>query len=185
MSDTVMPSNINRRRLSAALCVCGVLAMLGAAYGAVPLYKLFCQLTGFAGTTQRAAAAPGTILDRTITVRFDAMVAPDLAWHVAPLRKKVQVRLGETKTVFYRATNLSNRPVSGTSLYSVASDEMGAYFNKIDCFCFTEQTLAPGESRDMGVTFFVSPDLQRDKDFHGNDTVMLTYTFYTGSGAPV
>ncbi len=167
-----------RSKLTALACVVGVVGMLAMAYASESLYQLFCQVTGYGGTTQVAKEAPDTVMDRVITVRFDAMVASNLAWVVEPLTRKLDLRLGETRTVFYRATNITDQPVTGTSRYSVAAAEAGSYFNKIDCFCFTKQTLGPGESKDMGVTFFISPDLDKDKDFHSINTIMLTYAFY-------
>jgi cytochrome c oxidase assembly protein subunit 11 len=156
----------------------GVAAMVGLAYASVPLYDLFCRVTGFAGTTQVATAAPDHVLDRTITVRFDASRDGNLPWKFEPLQREVKVRLGEEKLVFYRATNLSKRPIVGTATYNVTPDLAGPWFNKIQCFCFTEQLLKPGESVEMPVTFFVDPDMAKDHKYDKVTTITLSYTFF-------
>ncbi|HUV32614.1 MAG TPA: cytochrome c oxidase assembly protein, partial [Devosiaceae bacterium] len=135
-----------------------VVAMIGLAYAAVPLYSLFCQVTGFGGTTQRAEANTRGVIGREVTVRFDANVAPGLPWTVTPAAN-VTGRMGEVQLANYRVTNHSARTFTGTAGFNVTPEIAGVYFNKIECFCFTEQTLAPGETVQMGVTFFVDPDL--------------------------
>jgi cytochrome c oxidase assembly protein subunit 11 len=170
----------SRRRDLAVAAACGVFvaAMVGAAYAAVPLYTWFCRVTGFAGTTQVATGAPGAVLNRTVTVRFDANVIAGLPWRFEPERTSIQVKIGEVFTVMYRATNESARETVGQAVYNVTPLTVGAYFQKINCFCFTEQRLKPGESRDMPVVFYVDPALARDADQDGLDTITLSYTFY-------
>jgi cytochrome c oxidase assembly protein subunit 11 len=168
-----------RRNRVTALGAAGlVVAMLGLAYASVPLYRIFCQVTGFNGTTQRAAAAPQRVSDRTMTVRFDANVSSGLDWSFRPEQVSIRLKLGEERLAFYRATNLSNHAVTGSAVFNVSPPRAGAYFNKIQCFCFTEQTLEAGESADMPVSFFVDPDIATDKDLMMLDTITLSYTFY-------
>lgn len=152
--------------------------MLGVAYAAVPLYKIFCQVTGFAGTTQRATAAPDQVLDRKITIRFDSNVSNGLVWKFGPTERTVDVKIGENKLAFYRASNSSDQPVTGTASFNVAPEAAGRYFNKIECFCFTEQTLKPGESVEMPVSFFVDPEIVNDSDARHITQITLSYTFY-------
>ncbi|MEQ1718783.1 MAG: cytochrome c oxidase assembly protein [Hyphomicrobium sp.] len=151
--------------------------MLGMAYAAVPLYQLFCQATGYGGTTQRVARPADKILDRTITVRFDANVN-GLPWSFEPVVRTVDVRIGETTLAFYRATNNSDRAVVGTSSFNVAPDIAGSFFNKLECFCFKEQRLEPGEMIEMPVSFYVDPSLVDDKDARKVTQITLSYTFY-------
>jgi len=169
-----------RRRDLAVAAACGVFvaAMVGAAYAAVPLYTWFCRVTGFAGTTQVATSAPGRVLDRRITVRFDANVVGGLPWKFEPERTSIDVRIGDVFTVMYRVTNESARETVGQAVYNVTPLTVGAYFQKINCFCFTEQRLKPGESRDMPVVFYVDPALTRDSDQDQLDTITLSYSFY-------
>lgn len=159
---------------------CGVFVafMLGMAYAAVPLYSWFCRATGFGGIPQVATVAPEQISDRKIAVRFDANVGPGLPWRFEPERNSVEVRLGEVVTILYTATNLSNRETTGQAAYNVAPTTAGAYFDKINCFCFTEQRLAPGEKREMAVVFYVDPALMQDSDQDDLNTITLSYTFY-------
>jgi cytochrome c oxidase assembly protein subunit 11 len=167
-----------RNRRLAAVVFAGVAAMVGLAYASVPLYELFCRVTGFGGTTQVAAAAPGKVLERTVTVRFDANRDSNLPWKFEPLQTAVTAQLGEEKLVFYRATNLSQRPIVGTATFNVTPDLAGPWFNKIQCFCFTEQLLMPGESVEMPVTFFVDPDMAKDRKYDKVKTITLSYTFF-------
>lgn len=169
-----------RRRdlLVAAYCGVFVAFMIGAAYAAVPLYNWFCRATGWNGTTQVAATAPGQVLDRRINVRFDANVSGGLPWKFAPEQTSVQVKLGEVVTVFYHVTNEAARETVGQAAYNVAPLNVGAYFQKINCFCFTEQRLKPGEQREMPVVFYVDPALAKDADGNDMDTITLSYTFY-------
>jgi cytochrome c oxidase assembly protein subunit 11 len=155
-----------------------VVGMVGLSFASVPLYRLFCQATGYGGTTQRAATAPSEVADTVITVRFDAQTAPDLGWEFRPLTRELRVHPGEQQEVFYRAVNRSADPVAGTATYNVTPAKSGIYFDKLQCFCFTEQRLLPGESRDMGVVFFVDPDVLRDKDTSEVRTITLSYTMF-------
>jgi cytochrome c oxidase assembly protein subunit 11 len=173
------PSSQRRRDVTVA-AACGVLvaAMVGAAYAAVPLYNWFCRTTGFGGTTQVAAAAPSQVLDRKLKVRFDANVVGGLPWRFEPEQTSVEVRLGEVVTVAYRVVNESARETAGIASYNVSPPTVGAYFSKINCFCFTEQRLKGGEKRDMTVVFFVDPALAKDSEQDGLDTITLSYTMY-------
>ncbi|TNE41232.1 MAG: cytochrome c oxidase assembly protein [Alphaproteobacteria bacterium] len=165
-------------RSAALICTVVVAAMVGVSFAAVPLYNMFCRVTGFGGTTQRAVSAPDHVVDRTITVRFDSTVSQRMPWHFKPLQREVQVKLGESKLVFYRAENLSDHPITGTASFNVTPDRAGSYFTKIQCFCFTEQTLQPGEAVDMPVTFYVDPEAVEDRSMDSVHTITLSYTFY-------
>jgi len=154
--------------------------MLGMSYAAVPLYQMFCQVTGFAGTTQRAEKAPdkSQILDRRVLVRFDSNVSGGLTWKFKPVQATVDVKYGENNLAFYTATNTSDKPVTGTASFNVAPEAAGAYFNKIECFCFTEQTLGPGETVEMPVSFFIDPEMVKDISASSISQITLSYTFY-------
>ena len=152
--------------------------MVGAAYAAVPLYNWFCRTTGFGGTPQVATATPSEALDRKLKVRFDANVAGGLPWRFEPERNSVEVKIGEVVTVSYRVVNESARETVGVASYNVSPPTTGAYFSKINCFCFTDQRLKPGEKRDMAVVFFVAPELVKDSEQDGLDTITLSYTMY-------
>jgi cytochrome c oxidase assembly protein subunit 11 len=164
--------------LTAAACAVFVAGMVGMSFAAVPLYAMFCQVTGYGGTTQRADAAPEATLDRTITIRFDANVGNGLGWSFRPAAREVRVKLGEIGEVAYLAENRTRGVTTGSAVFNVAPGEAGAYFNKIACFCFTEQTLAAGERVEMPVTFFVDPAIADDPDLAGTNTITLSYTFY-------
>ncbi len=166
----------------ATACVGVAVLMLGLAYASVPLYRLFCQMTGFAGTTQRATKAPGQVLDRIVTVRFDRSIGSGLGWTVEPLVHTMDVRLGETALAFYRATNTTGHAVRGTSTFNVTPDQAGGFFNKIECFCFKEQELQAGETLDMPVSFFVDPAMATDRDGRYITHITLSYTFYPVEG---
>jgi cytochrome c oxidase assembly protein subunit 11 len=161
--------------MACGLCVAG---MVGAAYAAVPLYNWFCRATGFNGTTQVATAAPGTTLDRKVTVRFDANVGPGLPWRFEPEVKAIEVRLGEVVTVHYRVINEAARPITASAAYNVTPLSLGAFFQKINCFCFTEQRLTAGEKREMAVVFYVDPAMASDSDGADVNSMTLSYTFY-------
>lgn len=169
-----------RRRDLIVAFSCGafVAVMVGAAYAAVPLYDWFCRATGFNGTTQVAVSAPAGMLDRKVTVRFDANVGGGLPWKFTPERNTIEVRLGEVVTVDYLAVNESARETVGLAAYNVAPLAFGSYFQKINCFCFTEQRLKAGEKREMAVVFYVDPALASDPDAQGNTMLTLSYTFY-------
>ena len=162
----------------AALAGVTAVAMLGLAYASVPLYRLFCQATGFGGTTQIAAAAPERTADRMITVRFDANTAGSLGWNFHAAQLEMKVKLGEQAMAHYRATNISDRELTGSAIFNVTPVSACVYFNKIQCFCFTEQTLKPGESADLPVVFFVDPAIADDPDAKSIGTITLSYTFY-------
>jgi cytochrome c oxidase assembly protein subunit 11 len=163
----------------AALCGLLVAFMVGASYAAVPFYNWFCRATGFNGTTMVASAAPATgPLARTIAVRFDSNVSGGLPWKFVPEKTEITVRIGEVVTVFYNVTNQSARTTYAQAAYNVAPLTVGAYFQKINCFCFTEQTLAPGETREMPVVFYVDPALATDPENDGLNSITLSYTFY-------
>jgi cytochrome c oxidase assembly protein subunit 11 len=172
-----------RHRTVAVACAAIVLAMVGLSYAAVPLYRLYCQVTGYAGTTQRAEKASDKVLDRTLTVRFDANVAADLPWRFEPQQQRLDVRIGENALAFYKATNTSDRPVTGTAVFNVTPEAAGVHFVKVQCFCFTEQRLEPGQSVDMAVSFFVEPAFVEDEDTKGLSELTLSYTFYA-AGEP-
>jgi cytochrome c oxidase assembly protein subunit 11 len=163
-----------------------VAGMVGLSFASVPLYRLFCEATGYGGTTQRAASAPKEVADAVITVRFDAETAPDLGWEFRPLTRELRLHPGEQREVFFRAINLGTDTVTGTATYNVTPTKSGIYFDKLQCFCFTGQRLLPGESRDMGVTFFVDPDLVSDPHTMEVRTITLSYTMFRApdSGAP-
>ena len=167
-----------RNGRTAALAALLVLAMVGLAYASVPLYRLFCQVTGFDGTTQRAEAAPGPVAGKEVAVRFDANTAPSLPWRFGPEKPREIVTIGEREMAFYTAKNLSARPITGTASFNVSPTQAGKYFSKIQCFCFTEQTLKPGEEVRMPVVFFVDPKILQDPDAREISEITLSYTFY-------
>jgi cytochrome c oxidase assembly protein subunit 11 len=169
-----------RHRLLAAWLALLVVAMVGAAYAAVPLYRLFCQVTGVDGTPRIAAKAPdpSAILERTVIVRFDGNVAPGLPWRFGPVQNTMTVRIGENAIAYYKATNLSDRPVKGTATYNILPEAAAAFFNKIQCFCFTEQVLQPGETADFPVSFFIDPQIVGDRDARTVTQVTVSYTFH-------
>ncbi len=173
------PHNTERKNRILAIS-CGVLVagMIGMAYAAVPLYALFCQVTGYGGTTQRAEAPSGEITSRVMGVRFDANVNNDLNWDFKPVQRKLSLKVGEHRLAFYKATNLSDETVVGTAVFNVTPVSAGAYFNKIECFCFTEQALKPGESIEMPVSFYIDPDIEKDEDLETLKTITLSYTFF-------
>ena len=155
-----------------------VLAMVGLAFASVPLYRLFCQVTGIDGTTQRADEAPGPVAGKEVAVRFDANIAPALPWSFGPEKAREIVTIGEREMAFYTAKNLSARPVKGTATFNVTPVQAGKYFRKIQCFCFNEQTWKPGEEVRMPVVFFVDPRILQDPDSKGISEITLSYTFY-------
>ena len=171
-------SRMDRNMKVFAVCGAIVAGMVGMAYAAVPLYDLFCRVTGYGGTTQIAQYDSSQILDREITVRFDASNARGFPWEFEPLQREMTVRVGETALAFYRATNTTSRPVTGVASYNVTPFKMGPYFSKLECFCFTEQTLQPGESMDMPVIFFVDPLMDEEGRLDDVRTVTLSYTFW-------
>ncbi len=169
----------SRRQKITAFTLTGIVAgMLGMSYAAVPLYRLFCQVTGYGGTPQIASEAPREVLDRPVTVRFNADIATGLPWKFEPMQRDMTVKVGETGLAFYRAQNLSDRPIVGMATFNVTPDKAGQYFNKIHCFCFDQQRLEPGQSVDMPVTFFVDPSMAQDRGMNDVYYITLSYTFF-------
>ena len=162
---------------TALICAAVVVGMTGMAFAAVPLYRAFCQATGFDGATRRADAAPAAVLDRTITVRFDGNVR-GMAWDFRPEQVSQTVKVGETTMALFKATNTSGRPVTGTSTFNVVPEAAGAHFRKIECFCFQEQTIQPGETVEFPVVYFVDPELATDPEARRIDEITLSYTFF-------
>jgi cytochrome c oxidase assembly protein subunit 11 len=170
---------LTRDALVASICGLVVVLMVGAAYAAVPFYNWFCRTTGFNGTTQVATAAPSAApLARKIAVRFDSNVAAGLPWKFEPEVTEIEINIGQVVTVNYTVTNQAARTTTGEAAYNVAPLTVGAYFQKINCFCFTQQTMAPGEKREMPVVFYVDPSLVNDHDNDSLNTITLSYTFY-------
>ena len=165
--------------LVGAACGAVVVLMVGASYAAVPFYNWFCRATGFNGTTQVATAAPSSApLTRRIAVRFDSNVAGGLPWKFQPEQTEIEVAIGQVVTVYYTVTNQSARTTAGQAAYNVAPLTVGAYFQKINCFCFTEQTMAPGQTREMPVVFYVDPAIVGDHENDSLNSITLSYTFY-------
>ena len=163
------------------------LAALGLGFASVPLYRVFCQATGFNGTTQRAEGdAPGAVVGKMINVRFDANIAPHMGWKFEPSQSVMRVAVGARQMAFFDATNTTDHAITGQAVYNVSPDTVGKYFKKIQCFCFSEQTLQPGQKVDMPVVFFVDPAIEKDPDTKDVHEITLSYTFYpveTGTAA--
>ena len=178
------PAGPRANRRVAVICLSLAVSMVGVAYAAVPLYRLFCQVTGYGGTTQVATVAPTKVVDRQITIRLDANTARDMPWQFKPVEKTVQIKIGENRLVYYRAFNPTDETIKGTATFNVTPLEAGVYFNKVACFCFTEQVLKPGEEVDMPVSFFVDPSFVDDPMMKTVTAITLSYTFYrTGEGS--
>jgi cytochrome c oxidase assembly protein subunit 11 len=173
-----LPRKSGRDLLVAFACGGFVAVMVGVSFAAVPLYSWFCRTTGFGGTTQVSRAAPTQVPGRTITVRFDSNIAPGLPWQFEPERRTVDVKLGEVVTIYYSVTNEAARVTSGQAGYNVTPPTAGIYFEKINCFCFTQQTMKPGEKRDMAVVFYLDPKLAKDSEQDTLSNITLSYTFY-------
>jgi cytochrome c oxidase assembly protein subunit 11 len=168
-----------RGKRAVAWSAAGVVAlMIGASYVAVPLYSYLCRTTNFDGTPRRAAEPSSRIVDTTIEVRFDANVAPGLAWRFEPVQRTLDVKLGENVLAFYRAVNTSDKALRGIATFNVLPEQTAAYFNKVQCFCFTEQELQPGQSSEFPVSFFIDPQIAKDKDAGDTRNITLSYTFY-------
>jgi cytochrome c oxidase assembly protein subunit 11 len=182
MTNEPMPRtgkrSLRRDMVIAACCGAFAASMVGAAYAAVPLYNWFCRTTGFAGTTQVASQAPAHVLGRTIAIRFDSNVAPGLPWKFKPEQNEIKLRIGEVATIRYKVVNEAARTISAQASYNVTPPQVGAYFDKINCFCFTEQRLKPGETREMTVVFYVDPAIAKDHDQDTLNSITLSYTFY-------
>jgi len=176
-------SNLDRKMQRTAFACMGiVVGMVGLAYASVPLYDLFCKVTGFGGTPIVRDENGSAIMDRTIAVRFDSNVAPGLSWRFSPEKPEVKVKLGETTTVYYKVTNTGDRPSTGIATYNVQPDLAGTYFSKLECFCFTEQTLQPGETLESAVVFYVDPRLVQDSDVKDLTSITLSYTYFPSKG---
>lgn len=170
-------SSANRKIV--LLCAGLVVGMAGLSYAAVPLYKIFCQITGYGGTTQRSELlADVPVLEREITIRFDGNVARNLDWEFKPFMRQVSTKLGAQNEIYYTAENLSDKPLTGTATFNVTPQFAGVYFNKIECFCFTQTTLQPGEKIEMPVTFFIDPELDDEEIMKNLKTITLSYTFF-------
>ena len=166
-----------RNRRVGVICAVTFAAMVGAAYASVPLYKAFCQVTGYDGTVRKADAAPTEVLGKTLNIRFDANVR-DLPWDFQALQTTQTVKIGETKVALFRVTNRSDKPITGRAVFNVTPEQAGAYFEKLSCFCFTDQTIQAGQTVEMPVLYFVDPKYADDPDTKGKGEVTLSYTFY-------
>ena len=176
-------SNLQRKmNRTAFACVGVVVGMVGLAYASVPLYDLFCKVTGFGGTPIVRDENGSEVMNRTIAVRFDSNVAPGLNWRFSPEKPEVKVKLGETTTVYYKVTNVGDKPSTGIANYNVQPDLAGTYFSKLECFCFTEQTLQPGETLESAVVFYIDPRLAEDRDVKDLSSITLSYTYFPSKG---
>jgi cytochrome c oxidase assembly protein subunit 11 len=173
---------MNRKNLIAIACVFTVMAMTGAAFAAVPLYQLFCQVTGFDGTVRKAEAAPDRMLDETVLVRFDTNVR-GLPMVFRAEQVSQRVRIGETGIAFFDVTNTSDRPIHATAAYNVVPEQAGPYFQKLQCFCFEGQVIEPGQTMKFPVQYFVAPEIATDRESRGVREITLSYTFYPTKGA--
>ena len=171
---------LSNRRKRLMLVVLGGVAcgMVGLSFAAVPLYDLFCSVTGFGGTTQTADAAPAEVGNRVMAVQFNSDVSNDVPWRFKPSQREVELRVGEVGLAFYTAINESNNTILGSATFNVTPLKAGIYFTKVDCFCFEEQVLRPGESAELPVTFFIDPDIVNDRDMNDVTTITLSYTFF-------
>lgn len=167
-----------RHRRTAFVLLLVAAGMVGMSFAAVPLYQIFCQVTGYGGTIQRADQGADHVLDRKITIRFDTTVSPKLKWKFAPVQRTMTVKIGENRLAFFKAVNVSDHTIVGTASFNVTPEAAGSYFNKIQCFCFTEQRLAAGQSADMPVSFFVDPAIVDDPDARDIQEITLSYTFF-------
>jgi cytochrome c oxidase assembly protein subunit 11 len=184
-SKNMLPVSLASKNRRIGLVIATVvIAMVGMAYAAVPLYSLFCRVTGFGGTTQVATEAPAQALDRKVTVKFNADTARDMPWEFRPEQRETATRIGEKTLIAYEARNPTARAITGTALYNVVPEKAGKYFRKIECFCFNEQTLGPGETARMPVAFFIDPALANDPNMDDVGTITLSYSFFkVGSSA--
>ena len=179
MTASLGPNKKLRRDvIVAGACGVFVAAMVGAAYAAVPFYNWFCRTTGFAGTPQIAEKAPDHVLGRALIIRFDSNVAAGLPWKFTPEQNEIKLRIGEVATVHYKVINMAAREITAQASYNVSPPQVGAYFDKINCFCFTQQTMKAGETREMTVVFYVDPKIVKDSDQDDLNTITLSYTFY-------
>jgi cytochrome c oxidase assembly protein subunit 11 len=193
MTETIQPAATpaddsrprRRRDIKVALSALAFgVTMFGAAYAAVPLYDMFCRLTGFGGTTMRAERPADRVIDHHVDIRFDANIGPGLPWRFRVDTARQTIRAGETHTMTYTVTNTASEPVTAMATYNVTPMSTGRYFNKLQCFCFTEQTLAPGETREFTVVYFVDPDIVEDEEARTANTITLSYTFFRQTQPP-
>ncbi|RXT53071.1 cytochrome c oxidase assembly protein [Bosea sp. Tri-44] len=176
----------SRNRRTVLACSAAVLAMTGLSFAAVPLYNLFCKVTGFAGTPMVGTAATGKTSERIVSVAFDANVAPALGWRFEAEKTEIRAQVGVTQTVFYKITNTSSRPMTGIATYNVQPNQSGAYFVKIQCFCFTETTLQPGETLEAPVVFYIDPEIELNRELASLKSITLSYTYFPSkNGQPV
>lgn len=173
-----MTTLAQKKQRTALYAAAFVALMLALAFASVPLYRIFCQATGFEGTTQRARKAPGAVAGQTIAIRFDANVAPNMPWKFEPEQTSVDILPGARTLIYYDATNLAARDITGQAVYNVSPAQTGVYFNKIQCFCFNEQTLKAGQHVRMPVIFYVDPKIRADETTRGIHEITLSYTFY-------
>lgn len=179
MTAPASPDRQSRKNQRLAWVLLGIfVGMVGLSFAAVPLYDLFCRVTGIAGTTQVSEAAPGAVGEQRVTIRFNADVNQRLPWRFEPEVRSMEVRIGEPNLAFYHAKNLSSRPTVGMAVYNVSPFQAGAYFHKVQCFCFDEQVLQPGQQVDMPVYFYVDPSLADDPGMDDVKTITLSYTFF-------
>jgi cytochrome c oxidase assembly protein subunit 11 len=176
--NTATPKRKVSDRTIAISCLAFFFGMVGMAFAAVPLYAMFCQVTGYGGTTQRVEQMSDTILDKKITVRFDANTSGGLPWHFEPVQREVTMNIGETKLIKYEAKNITDTATAGRAAFNVTPQAAGAYFNKVECFCFTDTVLKPGQDLEMPVVFFVDPDIVNAPELKGVNTITLSYTFF-------
>lgn len=182
-SDAHAEAQARQRRRMAFVLAGAALFMTGMAFAAVPLYGLICRVTGMGGTTQRVEKGSDRVLDQTVTVRFDANISPKLGWRFAPAVREVTLRIGETKLAFYKVTSVAASDTTGTATFNVTPEIAGRYFNKIECFCFQEQSLRPGESAELPVSFYIDPAILDDPDAKGVREITLSYTFFPSAAA--
>jgi len=176
----------SRNRRTVLACSAAALAMTGLSFAAVPLYNLFCKVTGFAGTPMIGTAATGKTSERIVSVAFDANVAPALGWRFEAEKTEIRAQVGVTQTVFYKITNTSSRPMTGIATYNVQPNQSGAYFVKIQCFCFTETTLQPGETLEAPVVFYIDPEIELNRELASLKAITLSYTYFPSkNGQPV
>ena len=179
MEKTNVKVQTQKGKQKTLLLVASVVFFMGAlSYASVPLYKLFCQVTGYGGTTQVAQNLSDKVIDRSVTIRFDANVNPALDWKFVPAQKSIELSVGENALAFYRAENTGSGPLVGTATFNVTPDKAGIYFNKVECFCFQEQLLAPNQVIDMPVSFFIDPEMMNDPNLDDVTTITLSYTFF-------
>jgi cytochrome c oxidase assembly protein Cox11 len=177
-----VPASLRGKRRTVVASVAALAAMVGLVVYSPTFYRLFCETTGFNGTTQRSAKAPETALNRFVTVRFTASVDPNLPWRFAPVEREVRVRVGEQTLAFFVAENTSGEAITGRATFNVTPEKSGPYFDKIACFCFSEQTLAPHQRVEMPVSFFIDPEIAKNRDLDDVSTITLSYTFFRSIG---